>query len=62
MGKSQRPLIQGKSPEELITYIEESLKVREPFYQKARHVIPIEVIHTKEQIEHYVDEIAGKLG
>ena len=61
MGKSQRPLIQGKSPEELIAYIEESLKVREPFYLKAKHVIPIEVIHTKAQIQHYVDEIAGKL-
>ncbi len=62
MGKSQRPLIQGKSPEELITYIEESLKVREPFYLKAKHVIPIEVIHTTEQIKHYVDEIAKKIG
>ena len=61
MGKSQRPLIQGKSPEELITYIEESLKVREPFYLKAKHVVPIEVIHTKEQIEHYVDEIAAMI-
>lgn len=62
MGKSQRPLIQGKSPEELITYIEESLKVREPFYLKAKHVIPIEVIHTTEQIKYYVDEIAGIIG
>ena len=61
MGKSQRPLIQGKSPEELITYIEESLKVREPFYLKAKHVIPIEVIHTTKQIKHYVDEIAKEI-
>ena len=31
MGKSQRPLIQGKSPDELIQYIEESLEHRSPF-------------------------------
>lgn len=61
MGKSQRPLIQGKSPEELISYIHESLSLREPFYLKAKHVIPIEVIHTKAQIEHYVDLICAEI-
>ena len=61
MGKSQRPLIQGKSPDELIDYIQSSLKIREPFYQKAKHIIPIEVIHTKAQINHYVDEIEKSL-
>ena len=61
MGKSQRPLIQGKNPDELIPFIKESLQVREPFYLKAKHIIPIEVIHTKEQINHYVEMIAGCL-
>ncbi len=57
MGKSQRPLIQGKSPDELTAYIKESLQVRSPFYEQAKHVVPIEVIHTKAQINHYVEEI-----
>lgn len=59
MGKSQRPLIQGKSPEELTSFIEESLAKREPYYNQARHIVDIEVIHTKEQINNYVDEICG---
>lgn len=57
MGKSQRPLIQGKSPEELIDYIHESLQTRLPFYTKARHTLNIDVIHTREEIQGYVMEI-----
>ena len=57
MGKSQRPLIQGKSPEELEAFIEESLKARLPFYTKAKHTLNIEVIHTHEEILGYVHDI-----
>lgn len=58
MGKSKRPLIEGKSPEELIAFIRESLQIREPFYAKAKHVVNIDVIHTKQQIDDYVNQIA----
>lgn len=54
MGKSQRPLIQGKSPEELEQFIHTSLQSRLPFYTKAKHSIKIDVIHTKEEILNYV--------
>lgn len=57
MGKSVRPLIQGKTPEQLKEYIETSLEQREPFYSKARHIIDIDVIHTKEQMDEYVEQI-----
>jgi shikimate kinase len=57
MGKSQRPLIDGKSPEELEQFISESLQKRIPFYSKAKHVLNIEVIHTKEEIIGYVHQI-----
>ncbi len=57
MGKSQRPLIQGKSPEELVEYINDSLKTRLPFYSKAKHVLNIDVIYTKEDILSYVKQI-----
>ena len=59
MGKTVRPLIQGKTPEELIAYIEESLQKRLPYYQKAKHTLKIEVIHTKDQIKNYVNQIKG---
>ena len=59
MGKTVRPLIQGKTETELIAYIEESLKTRLPYYQKAKHTLKIETIHTKEQIKTYVNQIIG---
>ncbi|MBR1520776.1 MAG: shikimate kinase [Bacteroidaceae bacterium] len=57
MGKTVRPLIQGKTEEELVAYIKESLQKRLPFYQQAKHTVDIEVIHTREQIKNYVNEI-----
>lgn len=61
MGKSQRPLIQGKTPEELEEFIQTSLQARLPFYTKAKHIINIEVIHTKEEILNYVKQINEKV-
>lgn len=59
MGKSIRPLIQGRSPEELEAYIRESLSERMPYYTKAKHVVDIHLITTKQQIDDYVDEIVN---
>lgn len=50
MGKSKRPLIDGKSPDELEAYIRESLAQREPFYTQAKHIVPIDVLTTKENV------------
>lgn len=37
--KTERPLISGKSKEELIAYINDTLKIRSPFYEKARLIV-----------------------
>jgi shikimate kinase len=42
--KTERPIIKGKSPEELHLFIEEMMLKRRPFYEKARHVIKGEEI------------------
>lgn len=57
MGKSQRPLIQGKTPEQLEEYIKESLQKREQYYKKAKHILDINVIYTKEDIQGYAERI-----
>lgn len=59
MGKTVRPLIVGKTDEELMAYIEASLRQRLPYYQQALHTLKIEVIHTKEEIKNYVNQIIG---
>ena len=50
MGKTERPLLKGKSPEELITFIREQLAQREPFYSKARHVLDVNLMDTYDKI------------
>ena len=37
--KNERPLITGKSPEELIKFIDQALLKRAPFYEKAKIII-----------------------
>jgi len=61
MGKGVRPLIQGKSPEELEAYIATSLAGREAHYLKAKHKVELDVIHTDADIDRYIEEIRRKI-
>ena len=38
--KIDRPLLWGKSNDELTVYITEMMKIREPFYSKAKVIVP----------------------
>lgn len=49
--KNDRPLIKGKSPEELHTFIEGLLAKRRPFYEKARYILNGNEISTAKVIE-----------
>lgn len=62
MGKGKRPLIEGKSPEELATYIQESLQIREPYYSKAKHTIDVTLLDTFTKIDECVRIIKEMLG
>ena len=57
MGKSVRPLLQGKTPEELEQYIRESLEARSPFYEKAQYVVDVPVLGSKERVSDLSDRI-----
>ena len=51
MAKVERPLLKGKSPDELIAYITEHLKEREPFYEKARYTLDVTVLDDFDKIK-----------
>ncbi len=57
MSKNERPLLKGKSPDELITYIREQLQVREPFYSKARYTLDVSLMDNYEKIKVTVDKL-----
>ena len=62
MGKGKRPLIEGKSPEELEAYIHESLHAREPYYSQAKYTIDISVLDTFTKIDECVRIIREMVG
>ena len=61
MAKVERPLLNGKSPEELIAYITEHLQERAPFYEKARHTLDVNVLDNYDKIAVSVERIKSLL-
>ena len=61
MAKVERPLLKGKSPEELIAYITEHLQERAPFYEKARHTLDVNVLDNYAKIAVSVERIKSLL-
>ena len=57
MSKNDRPLLRGKSQDELITFIREQLKLREPFYTKARYTLDVTLMDDYEKIKTSVAKI-----
>ena len=61
MAKIERPLLKGKSSEELIAYITEHLKERAPFYEKARHILDVNVLDEYDKIQSSVASLRTML-
>ena len=50
MAKVERPLIKGKSQEELLAFISDQLDLREPFYSKARYTLDVSLMDSYDKI------------
>lgn len=57
MSKGKRPLLDGKSPEELDTFIRQQLTEREPLYAKARHIIDVNLLDSFDRVHDVVETI-----
>lgn len=57
ISRGERPLLKGKTPAQLRTYIIEQLAQREPFYNKAQHTIDVNVLDSFDRISQVVDDI-----
>ena len=72
MGKTERPLLKGKSPEELIAkgkspeeliaFIREQLEKREPYYTKAQYTLDVSLMDNYEKIKISVEKLKELLG
>ena len=62
MGKTIRPLLLNKTPEEVQLFISKQLTQREAFYSKARHVVDVTLMDSYEKINITVSQIRALLG
>ncbi len=61
MGRTVRPLILGKSGDELQQYIKDSLSEREPFYSQAKHTVDVSLMDNYEKIAITIDLLRKEL-
>ena len=62
MARVERPLLKGKSQEELLTFIREQLERREPYYSKARYTLDVSLMDSYDKIKYSVEKLKEILG
>lgn len=62
MGKGVRPLLLGKSDEELMEFIKETVVKREEFYMKANHIVNIPCMEDDDKVSQTIELVKKELG
>ena len=62
MGKTVRPLLLNKTPDEVEAFIRKQLAEREQFYLKAKHVLDVNLMDNYDKIKTSVDGVIALLG
>ena len=57
MGRSVRPLLLNKSPQEMQAYIQEQLTRREQYYSKARYTLDVNLMDNFDKISITVTQL-----
>jgi shikimate kinase len=57
MGRTERPLLKGKTPDEMLQFIREQLGYREQFYNKARYTLDVSLMDNYEKIKTTIDKL-----
>jgi len=61
VGKGVRPLLLNKTPEEMQAFIREQLAYREPFYEKAKNILDVNLLDDYEKIRISVQRVRQML-
>jgi len=62
MGKTVRPLLLNKTPEEVNAFIRKQLRLREPYYIQAKHVLDVNIMDDFNKINLSVASLRTQLG
>lgn len=57
MGKTVRPLLLNKTPDEIKTFIQKQLEQREQYYSKAKYTLDVSLMDTYEKIKISVQKL-----
>lgn len=61
MGHTVRPLLLGKTDDEVREFVSQQLAEREPTYLQARHTLDVSLLDTREKIQTATDEALAML-
>lgn len=62
MGKTVRPLLLNKTPDEVRKFVEQQLSERESYYSKAKHILDVNLMDNYEKIKITVAEVKRLIG
>ena len=62
MGKTRRPLLEGKDKDELLDFVTGQLARREGYYAKAKHTLDVNLLDNYEKIKVSVERLREILG
>ncbi len=61
MSRGKRPLLEGKTHEELSNFVTTQIAERKPFYEQAHHIIDVDVLSDHEKVETIVKRIQREM-
>ena len=61
ISRGERPLLKDRTEEELRTFITEQLRVRSPYYEKAKYIQNIDVLSSFDKVETVVNQLRERL-
>ena len=57
MGRTERPLLKDKKPEEMLQFINEQVRQRETYYLRAKHTMNVDLLDNYEKIKTSIDQV-----
>lgn len=61
MSLNERPLLRGKSDDEMLAFVRQQMAQREAFYSKAKHTFSVDVLDSREKIRASIEQIQNLL-
>lgn len=61
MSLNERPLLRGKSDDEMLAFVRQQMAQRETFYSKAKHTFSVDVLDSRERIRASIEQIQNLL-